>query len=79
MVHKLPLFIYKAQFPPIQTNFPACSVAISGKNLELCSLYACFQSIKKFLETGSLKGFLSSKLSSSQGCLDNFLELAQDV
>ena len=53
MVHNLPFFTYKALFSTIQTNLLACPSAISGQNLELCSLPANFQAGSTYIFPGS--------------------------
>ena len=48
MVHNLTLFPYQAQLFSIQTILPACSSAICGQSLELCSFSARYQAIWYF-------------------------------
>ena len=57
MVHNLPLFFYQAKLSPIQTNLPACSNAICGQNLELCSIPASIN----ILELCKIKPFFSGQ------------------
>ena len=68
MVHNLPLFPYQAFLSPIQTDWPACSSAIYGQNLETASLPASFQAISKYilLYEGSLNVFVSGGLGFSE-------------
>ena len=75
MVHNLPPFPYQVNLSSIQTNWPACSSAIYGHNLEAASLHASLQAISKYfiLETGSLKVLLSGGWSSFRGSLAIFL------